>query len=243
MPDRDHTFERIGALSGLAFFVLAVLSGFIYPQQPRVDAAPAKTLAWVHDHHVALQAGMIFDFFAAGALLWFAGYLFRVLRRAEGETASLAPIVLAAAIGVSITTAIAALPTVLLAFMDAQKGGLSDLSLVRALGDLNTIFFSATSVMTAVFLAALGWAMLRGELASRWLGWLALLVAAFNCIAVWIGVTFSSYHGHSWLIIGWGAYVGFLVIMLITSVTMLRRPRLAATPPDSTRATAAAVAA
>ncbi len=239
---RDRTFERIGALSGLAFFVLAVLSGFIYPQQPRVDAAPAKTLAWVHDHHVALQAGMIFDFFAAGALIWFAGYLFRVLHRAEGDDASLAPIVLASGIGVSITTAIAALPTVLLAFMDAQKGGLSDLSLVRALGDLNTIFFSATSVMTAVFLAALGWAMLRGELATRWLGWLALVVAAFNGIAVWIGVTFSSYHGHSWLIIGWGAYVGFLVIMLITSVMMLRRPRLTATPAETTRAAATVAA-
>jgi hypothetical protein len=225
MRDRDRTFERIGALSGLAFFVLAVLSGFIYPQQPRVDAAPAKTLAWVHDHHVALQAGMIFDFFAAGALLWFGGYLFRVLRRAEGDTASLAPIVLASAIGVSITTAIAALPTVLLAFMEAQKGGLTDLSLVRALGDLNTIFFSATSVMTAVFLAALGWAMLRRELGMPWLGWIALVVAACNCVAVWIGVTFSSYHGHAWLIIGWGAYVGFLIVMLVTSGSMLRGPR------------------
>ncbi len=233
---RDRTFDRIGALSGLAFFVLAVLSGFIYPQQPRVDSAPAKTVAWVHDHHVALQAGMIFDFFAAGALIWFAGYLFRVLRRAEGDTASFAPIVLASAIGVSITTAIAALPTVLLAFMDAQPAGLNDLSLVRALGDLNTIFFSATSVMTAGFLAALGWAMLRGELANAWLGWIALLVAAFNCVAVWIGVTFSSYHGHAWLIIGWGAYVGFLVVMLITSVALLRQSRIAPSPAGSVAA-------
>jgi len=232
---RDRTFERIGALSGLAFVVLAALSGFIYPQQPRVDAAPAKTLAWVHDHHVALQAGMIFDFFAAGVLLWFVGYLHRVVRRSEGDVESLAPIVLGAGIGVSITTAIAALPTVLLAFMDAQRGGLDDPSLVRALGDLNTIFFSVTSVMTAIFLAALGWAMLRGELGRGWLGWIMLVVAAFNCIAVWIGVTFSSYHGHSWLIIGWGAYVGFLVVMLLTSATMLRqreheRHRLATTP-------------
>jgi hypothetical protein len=232
---RDRTFERIGALSGLAFFVLAVLSGFIYPQQPRVDAAPAKTLAWVHDHHVALQAGMIFDFFAAGVLLWFAGYLYRVLRRAEGDVASLAPVVLASGIGVSVTTAMAALPTVLLAFMEAQRGGLNDPSLVRALGDLNTIFFSVTSIMTAVFLAALGWAMLRAELATAWLGWLALLVAVFNCIAVWIGVTFSSYHGHAWLIIGWGAYVGFLVVMLLTSVALLRqyRPAAASATPDA----------
>ena len=88
---RDRTFERIGALSGLAFFILAVLSGFIYPQQPRVDSAPIKTLDWVRDHHAALEAGMIFDFFAAGVLLWFAGYLYRVLRHAEGDQASLRP--------------------------------------------------------------------------------------------------------------------------------------------------------
>jgi hypothetical protein len=50
-------------------------------------------------------------------------------------------------------------------------------------------------------------------------------VTVLNAIAVWIGVTFSSYHGHAWLIIGWGAYVGFLAVMLITSVTMLRQPR------------------
>jgi hypothetical protein len=85
--------------------------------------------------------------------------------------------------------------------------------------------------MTAVFTAALGWAMLRAELGTRWLGWLALVVAVFNCISVWIGVTFSSYHGHAWLIIGWGSYVGFLVVMLILSATLLRRPRVATSIP------------
>ena len=88
---------------------------------------------------------MIFDFFAAGVLLWFVGYLFVVLGRAEGGAASLSPIVLGSGIGVAVTTALAALPTVVLAFMDAQPGGLGDLSLVRMLGDLNTIFFAATS--------------------------------------------------------------------------------------------------
>ena len=222
---RDRRFERLGALSGLAFFVLAVLSGFIYPQQPRVDAGPVKTLAWVHDHRVALQTGMIFDFFAAGALLWFVGYLHRVLRRSEGDVESLSPIVFGSGVGVAVTTAVAALPTALLAFMDAQPGGIDDPSLVRALGDLNTIFFSVTSVMTAVFLGALGWAMLRGELAAPWLGWVGLVVAVFNCIAVWIGVTFSSYHGHAWLIIGWGAYVGFLIVMFLVSAFLLSRHR------------------
>ena len=81
--------------------------------------------------------------------------------------------------------------------------------------------------MTMLFLGSLGWAMVRGELAARWLGWVGLIVAVFNGIAVWIGVTFSSYHGKAWLVIGWGAYVGFLVVMLVLSASMLRRRRAA----------------
>jgi hypothetical protein len=223
----DRAFERLGALSGLAFVLLAALSGFIYPQQPRVDAAPAATLAWVHQHHAALQAGMIFDFFAAGVLLWFVGYLFVVLGRADGAS-SLSPIVLGSGIGVSVTTALAALPTVVLAFMDAQPGGIGDPSLVRMLGDLNTIFFAATSVMTGVFLLSLGLAMVSGAIGRTWLGWLCILVAVFNALAVWIGVTFSSYHGKGWLVIGWGAYVGFLVLMVLISVSLLRHREAAA---------------
>ncbi len=220
---KDSTFERLGALSGLSFVVLAVLSGFIYPQQPRVDSSPATTLAWVTDHRVALQTGMICDFFAAGVLVWFVAYLHRVLRRGEDGTESLAPIVFGAGLGVAITTALAALPTAVLAFMVAQPGGLHDLSLVRMLGDLNTLFFSVTSVMTAVFLAGLGLAMLGREVGSRWMGWLSLIVAAFNGLAVWIGVTFSSYHGKGWMVVGWGAYVGFLVVMLLVSAALLRQ--------------------
>jgi Domain of unknown function (DUF4386) len=220
---KDRTFERLGALSGLAFVLLAVLSGFIYPQQPRVDSSPATTLAWVTDHRVALQTGMICDFFAAGLLVWFAGYLHRVLRRAEDGEGTLAPIVLGAGLGVAVTTALAALPTSVLAFMVAQPAGLHDPSLVRMLGDLNTVFFSATSVMTAVFLVGLGVAMLGRELAATWLGWLSLIVAVFNGVAVWIGVTFSSYHGKGWMVTGWGAYIGFLVVMLLVAASLLRQ--------------------
>ena len=52
-------------------------------------------------------------------------------------------------------------------------------------------------------------------------------MAVFNGVAVWIGVTFSSYHGKAWLVIGWGAYVGFLVVMLVMSAMMLRHRRAA----------------
>jgi cytochrome b561 len=101
------------------------------------------------------------------------------------------------------------------------------------LGDLNTIFFSVTSVMTMLFLGSLGWAMVRDELAAPWLGWVGLIVAVFNGIAVWIGVTFSTYHGKGWLVTGWGAYVGFLVVMLVLSASMLRHREEAPSPPPA----------
>ena len=61
-----------------------------------------------------------------------------------------------------------------------------------------------------------------------WLGWVISWSPSLNALAVWIGVTFSSYHGKAWLVIGWGAYVSFLVVMLILSVSLLRHRHTAA---------------
>ncbi len=165
---------------------------------------------------------MILSFFAAGVLVWFVGYLRHVLARSEGGAGSLSPIVFGSGMAVAIISALAAMPTALLAFMDAQAGGIRDLTLVRMLGDLNIVFFAATSVMTAVFLCGLGLAMVRRELAAPWLGWVSLVVAAFNAIGVWIGVTFSSYHGKGWMAVGWGSYIGFVAVMAATSCFLLR---------------------
>lgn len=145
----------------------------------------------------------------------------------------LATVVFGGGIAVAVVGALAALPTALLAFMDAQPAGISDAGVVRMLGDLNTVLFSASSVMTAAFLAALAIAMLRDELAASWLGWLTVLVVLCNGVAVWVGVTFSSYHGKGWNAVGWGAFIGFLAVVLLTSISRLTRPGTMATTAPS----------
>ena len=75
----DRTWDRLGALAGLGFIVLTLLATFLYPQQPRVDSAPATTLAWVHNHRSGIQTGMVFGLFGAALLLWFIGHLRRVM--------------------------------------------------------------------------------------------------------------------------------------------------------------------
>ncbi len=73
--------------------------------------------------------------------------------------------------------------------------------------------------MSVVFLLALGLVLLRGELhAPMWLGWLCMLVALGNVVVTWLAVTFSTYHGKGWNAVGFGAYVGFLVIVLMLKI-------------------------
>lgn len=225
----ERALGRFGAVTGLLYVVLTVLSAFMYPQEPGSNSSAATTLTWVHDHRLALQTAMIIGLFAAGALLWFASHVRVVLR----ETAEpLAPMVFGSGLAVAVLSALAVMPVALLAFMDSQPAGIPDGTVVRMLADLNTVLFGASSVMTAVFLVALGLVMLSRKLAGPWLGWVSVVVAVLNAVAVWIAITFSSYHGKGWNVVGYGAFLGFAVIVLILSISMLRHPssNLSATP-------------
>lgn len=217
--------NRSGAATGLLFAALSLIAGFIYPQQPRIDSSASTTLAWVKDNRVSLQAGMIVGLFAAGALLWFVGYLRTAFKAGEEGVDSLAPVVFGAGVAAAAFAALAVLPLALLAFMVAQPAGITDPSVVRMLADLNLVLYSVASVVNGVFLLALGLALLRRSLpAPTWLGWVSIVAAAFNAVVVWLGMTFSSYHGAVWTGVAFGAFIGFLLVVLITSISLMRQP-------------------
>jgi hypothetical protein len=222
---------------GCRIFVLSLLAGFIYPQQPRVDSPAATTLAWVKDNRVSLQTGMILGLFAAGAFLWFVGYLRTAVKTGEHGADSFALVAFGAGIAVAVIAAVAVLPNALLALMIAQPGGISDPSIVRMLGDLNVVLFAASSVVTAVFLLALGLSIVRRNLpAPAWLGWLSIVVAALNAVVVWLAMTFSTYHGEAWNIVAFGAFIGFLLVVLIASISLMRQPSTESSPIPATAA-------
>ncbi|HVM64729.1 MAG TPA: hypothetical protein VMU14_07700 [Acidimicrobiales bacterium] len=223
----ERTLERLGALAGLAFVVLTLLATFLYPQQPRIDAAPATTLAWVHNHRAALEAGMILGIFGAGFFLWFAAHLRTVLK-----TERLGNLVYGSGIGVAVFGALGALPVGLLCLMDAQ-GGIQNGDVVRMLGASTQVLYAAGVIMTLVFVASAGAAMLRRELVTPWLGWVAMAVAVLNGIAIVTSMTFATYHGPGWAVPGWGAYLGFIFVVLVTSVSLARAPEATASRPSA----------
>ena len=103
---------------------------------------------------------------------------------------------------------------------------------MRMLADLGQVLYGIGVVMTAVFACSIGIAVLRKELGSAWLGWLSLVVAALNAISVVTSLTFSTYHGAAWGVPGWGAYLGFLVLVLGLAITMLRGAATSASRAD-----------
>jgi len=230
----ERTWERIGALAGIGFVVLMVLATFMAPQQPRIDSSAATTLKWIHGHRTGIQTEMVLGTFAAGLLLWFVGHLRHVLGRAEGGTESLSPIVFGSGIGMAIIGLVGAFPIALLAFMDAQAGGIQDATLVRMLADAAIVIYGLGVILTAVFLCAAGIAMLRKQIGAPWLGWVSLVVAALNALAVITSLTFSTYHGAGWAVPGWAAYIGFLLVVLVTGISMLRQAS-PTTAPSTTR--------
>ena len=220
----DRRLGTIGASTGAAFAVLELLAGFIYPQQPRIDGPPAATVAWAHAHRVALQTGMIFGLVAAALLVWFAGFLYSRMHRVEPGGTTVGPMVLGGGVAAAVLAAVAAMPIALLAFMVGQPPGIPDPTVVRLLADCNTVLYGASAVLTGVFLVAIGLAILRAELgAPRWLGRVSLVVAACNAVTVWVVLTFTTYHGRSWNVVAFGAYIGLVFVMLALSISMLRR--------------------
>jgi len=223
----EKHWERIGAGAGLAFVVLQLGGTFLYPQQPRIDSSATTTIRWVHDNRTALQVGMVLGLFAVIALVWFVGHLRHVLERAEGHAEAVSPMVFGSGIVLAAMYAVGAVPLALLAFMDAQRGGLHDATTIRMISDFGWVLYAPAAAMTALFMLAFGIALLRRELVAPWLGYVAIVVALLNAVGIVTSVTFSTYHAGGWVAVGWGAYLGFMFVVLAASISMLRSPETA----------------
>jgi hypothetical protein len=92
------------------------------------------------------------------------------------------------------------------------------------ISDMGPVLYAPAAAMTALFMLAVGIALLRRELVAPWLGYVAIVVAALNGMAVVTTLTFSTYHAGGWLGVGWGAYLGFILVVLVASIAMLRSP-------------------
>ncbi len=194
------------ALTGLAFVVLVVI-GFAVagePPDPTDDSIEEVIDYYADDGPVFFGAAL--QALGAVALVFFGGYLRKVLTAASGEGHTLPSVVLAGTVilatGIGIDSTIS--------FTLAETADEIAPEAVAALSALWNNDFMPMAIGMAVFLLSLGLSVVRHGGLPAWLGWIALVLGV-------IAVT----------PIGFAAFIGGSLLIAIASVMLTMRARAA----------------
>lgn len=195
--------DRLGAAAGIIWIVLLIVSFVIIGEAPEIEDSSAEEIAaYFTENRDSIVAGVLVQALALVALLYFAGYLRRVLRSAEGEGGVLATVALAGAVVLAVGAALDATISAAL----AESAGDIDPVAVEALQALWENNFVPFVVGIVTFLSATGLSIIRHRALPSWLGWVPLALIVSFLIA---GITEIEVF---WAIFGFGAALWVLVL-------------------------------
>jgi hypothetical protein len=161
-------WERYGALAGLVFVILIVVSAFIAGQPPEPTDTPRKIHEFYRDHERALKAGAFLSGLGAVAFLGFLGSLWSTLRRRRLAT-------VAAGGGVA-TIALALVSSAITSTTALRIGDLAPRQ-ARFFHTLQALVITMAAFSIAALVAAASIAALRAKVFPAWLGWTGAVLA------------------------------------------------------------------
>jgi hypothetical protein len=163
-------WDRLGALSGVLFVALIIISFIVMSEPPDVGEPVTEIVDYYVDNDTEIYVGTGMAMLAVTLFLVFANYL-RRLFSAAGE-APFAALVLVGASILAIAGAIDSTISVALA-EEAENLDPTSVQTLQALWDNDWIPF-ALGIL--VFMGATGVSILQTGVLPRWLGWIALLL-------------------------------------------------------------------
>ncbi len=179
------TLERIGAASG-AICVSAVLvgNGMALAGQSGATDGPRLLADLTAEPSAVNSVGLGLELFGWAALMVFVSYLYRVLRRAEGPDAWLAPV----AFGSGVLMASIKLGSV--APLTAAWYRRDDLTVGNAqtLNDLAGALFVVSGWATGLLVAMAGGSALASRVLPRWLAWFGMASGVATLVAGSMGI-------------------------------------------------------
>jgi hypothetical protein len=218
-------WQRIGAVSGILFFVVVVAS-FFTPDTPDADDPTAEIVRSIADDRTEHLLTVYFQGIASLFFLVFVGALWSRLRAAEADRG---PSILVALGGVGSAVIVLISSGVFLALIEAADEG-REPAAVRALFELDEIVFLVFGWTSAAFYLGAALCSLGAGGLPRWLGWVAAVLAAVFVIA-FLGIFSEDDDGG---VLGGIFFIGILVNflwILAASIAMLRsRPAAARAP-------------
>ena len=208
MKDKDW----LVALTGLAFVVLVIIAFAIGGEPPDpTDDSIEEVIEFYVDNKDSVFAGSIIAGFAGAFLVFFGGYLRKVLRAAEGEGHMLSSVVLAGATILAIGIAIDA--TINIALSEGADADQVAPEAIQALSLLWTNDFVPLAMGNLVFILAAGISIVRHGALPAWLGWVAIVLGVVSMTPV-----------------GFFAFLVGGIWIAVVSIMLAMRARAAGTP-------------
>lgn len=217
--------EWLAPLTGVAFVILVIVGFMVAGEPPTVgeDDSAREIIDFYKDNKDSVMVGSGIAVVASSLFVFFGGYLRKVLRAAEGEDGTLPVIAFAGTVVFAVGVAIDSM----ISFALADTAGDISPEAVESLSALwNNDFLPFALGLQLLFLAT-GLSVVRhGGALPKWLGWFAILLGVVAVTPV-----------------GFAAFVGGGLWVLIASVLLSLRARKARTgagPPPATDRPAAA---
>jgi Domain of unknown function (DUF4386) len=206
--NRSDSREWLVPLGTMIGFVVLLIVSFILTGEPKdADDGPAAVAEWYIDNKDSAQVGAFIGIVAAVPLLFFGGYLRKVLEPA-GALLSTLPL-----IGLAIVAVGAAIDNMLLFAAAEAADDITgpQLQTIQAIWD-NDFFPILMGIM--VFLWSVGIAVLRSDALPKWLGWFALVFAVISLAGP----------------LGFISFPGALLWIIVAGIVLAMRARPTATP-------------
>jgi hypothetical protein len=217
----DHRWVQMGGLAGIVYVVATVVSIGVAGTPPHQDASAASIIDYVMAHRRALVVSGIVSTGAFTLVLWWLGTVHHALRLRDDQSDPLASVVLASGIGAAILGVASNIPTIVLAMMAGQPGGLAQGPLVRALFDLQPAFGGMSFLLLSGFVFSMGVAFAHRGIVRSWLAWLTTADAIV--LAVGGGASLAIGNDSGMASVGFFGLIGFALVILATSVALVAR--------------------
>jgi hypothetical protein len=228
----ERQWERAGSATGVGFVAAMMVSVFLVPAPPHIDASTTEILDYATSHRTGLLSSALIGALAGVLFLVFLSHLRHGLQRSESGRETLSPVVYGAGLVTASVAFVSSLPMAVLAF-GADSDLTSSSGAIRLLWDLNALGMATMMIVVALFVGAVSVAMIERETRAPILGWLGLPIAAVLAVAGAAGF-YNSSHEAFWYALDYVALLAFAVFILAVSVQGLIAPADAARPVRTT---------
>lgn len=207
----DAQWQRISALTGIAFAILMVIAFSVQGILPQADEPQSEVVRYFSTYHDDVMGGVVMRIAAGIFFLWFMGTLRAVLAEAEGGTARLANVAFGAGI-LMLAAGLGAMASLASVAYNAERG--VDPNFASSMMVMTHIFFVGGAMGMAWLLFATALVVVRTRVFSRWVASTGTIIGV---IAVVLGIVAPA--GTS----GVSAYPLFILWIVALSILIMRQ--------------------